>query len=426
MTKNVRIRPDNTLSATDPGDDTLRRYRYQAVYAAIISLDLFDEESEFEEIFCEQHEDILVKKKDGTFIGIQVKTRAPGRELFKSNDESVIRSLKRFVELSIEYPNHFSHFVLATNYAFWSEKKNSSNLRHLLRLAKKAVETSSKQLTRPLPGYIKKLIKKIDLDPNVSVTSDMILNVLSQVELQDDLPKFDDVESRLAMHQIPSFYDVGEAGYDDLLRAAKALINRMFEAAALQHVSAKQMYFALCLNPTEAQTDAIIDGKRIRKQNVEDILTESLFEHTLLSTKNKIEVADLPLGITKLALKMAAGKVSARNIRRIIDFKYSAENLINSWIYKYSPRKANRYYEQLMLIVGNECEEVYDLVQTEHKPFGKEMLNEVRQRLRRRLANDPHLFFGCEYEHLLGIVAILTEQCEVWWSEEFTIPGDTR
>lgn len=181
MTTNARIAPDKTLSATDPGDDTQRRYRYQAVYAAIISLDLLDEESEFEEIFCEQHEDTLVKKKDGTFIGIQVKTRAPGRELFKSNDESVIKSLKRFVELSVEYPNHFSRFVLATNYAFWSEKKNSSNLRYLLKLAKEAVETDSNQLSRPLSGYIKKLIKKIYLAPNVSVTSDMILNVLCQV-----------------------------------------------------------------------------------------------------------------------------------------------------------------------------------------------------------------------------------------------------
>ncbi|MGB0385149.1 MAG: dsDNA nuclease domain-containing protein [Ardenticatenaceae bacterium] len=424
MTKNARITPDKSLSATDPGDDTQRRYRYQAVYAAIICLDLLDEESEFEEIFCELHEDTLVKKKDGTFIGIQVKTRVPGRELFKSNDKSVIKSLKRFVELSVEYPNHFSRFVLATNYAFWSEEKKSSNLRYLLKLAKEAVETNSNQLTRPLPGYIKKLIKKIDLGPNVSVTSDMILNVLCRVELQDDLPKFDDVESRLA-NQILSFYDVGEAGYDDLLRATKALINKMFEAAALQHVSAKQMYFALYSDPAQARTDAIIDGKRITKQSVEDILTESLFGNTLLSTKNKIEVADLPQGITTLALKMAAGKVSARNIRRIIDFKYSAQILINRWIYK-SPRKANRHYKQLMLIVGNECEEAYDLVQTENKPFGQEMLNEVRQRLRRRLANDPHLFFGCEYEHLLGIVAILTEQCEVWWSEEFTIPGDTR
>jgi hypothetical protein len=219
---------------------------------------------------------------------------------------------------------------------------------------------------------------------------------------------------------------VGEAGYDDLLRAAKALINKMFEAGALQHVSAKQMYFALYVNPTQARRDAIIDGKRITKLSVEDVLRESLFANTLLSTKNKIEVADLPPGITTLALKMAAGKVSARNIRRIIDFKYSVEKLLNSWIYKYSPRKANRNYAQLSLIVASECDEAYDLVQTENKPFGQEMLNEVRQRIRRRLENDPHLFFGCEYEHLLGIVAILTEQCEVWWSEEFTIPGDTR
>ena len=111
------------LNTADTGDDTQRRFRYQAAYAAIISLDLLDPISEFEEVFCEHHEDILVRKKDHSFVGIQVKTRDSGRDPFKANDPEVIHALKRFVEQSIQYPSQYSRFVLATNYTFWSERK---------------------------------------------------------------------------------------------------------------------------------------------------------------------------------------------------------------------------------------------------------------------------------------------------------------
>jgi len=50
MTATLISTPANTLDTKDPDDDVQRRFRYQAAYAAIISLDLLDENSEFEEI----------------------------------------------------------------------------------------------------------------------------------------------------------------------------------------------------------------------------------------------------------------------------------------------------------------------------------------------------------------------------------------
>lgn len=120
MESEVKPSLQNELENADTGDDTQRRFRYQAAYAAIISLDLLSPISEFDEVFCEHHEDILVRKKDNSFIGIQVKTRESGRDLFKANDPDIVHSLKRFVEQCIRYPNQYSCFVLATNYAFWN------------------------------------------------------------------------------------------------------------------------------------------------------------------------------------------------------------------------------------------------------------------------------------------------------------------
>ena len=57
---------ESTLDPSDPGDDTLRRYRYQATYAAILAVRMVQKESEIAEIFCEHHNDISLKLQFGT------------------------------------------------------------------------------------------------------------------------------------------------------------------------------------------------------------------------------------------------------------------------------------------------------------------------------------------------------------------------
>ena len=54
--------PDKVLNPDDPGDETQKRYRYQAVRACCYILALFDDEEGIQEIFCEHHEDVLVKE----------------------------------------------------------------------------------------------------------------------------------------------------------------------------------------------------------------------------------------------------------------------------------------------------------------------------------------------------------------------------
>lgn len=417
MDDKSRCTPENMLDSTDPGDDTQRRYWYQAAYAAIVALDLLDPETEFEEIFCEHHEDTLIRRCDGASVGVQVKTRRPGREPFKAKDAQVINSICRFIRHEVTFPGRYSRFVLATNYAFWTEKKTQQNLPYLLKLA-----GDSEATHRWLSNYVRRIKTDCELadDPK---TERLVIQVLGKIAIQAELPKFDDVESRLARH-IPNYYDAGEAGFDDLLRAARALIEEAFRAGSLQYVSAKQMYFALCSDPSQARVSHIIDGKRITRATVEGILESNLSADFLLRRREKVLVSDLPRGMRKLELKMAKGRIPAHNIHYAKDQKFSAEHLLNGWIYKYDPEKANRRYEHLTAIVGNECHEAYDTVFSVGEPFGQEMLQEIRKRLRQRHSEDPGSFFGAEYEHLLGVAGILTEVCDVWWSEEFEIPEE--
>ena len=129
---------ESTLSATDKGDDINQRFRYQAAYAAILALGLLNNETEFEEIFCEHHEDILIKRKDGKIIAVQVKTRLETYTPFKARDKTILDVIKKFVLLDKDFQGQIERFVIATNIGFWGEKNNNQNLAFILSIQEKS------------------------------------------------------------------------------------------------------------------------------------------------------------------------------------------------------------------------------------------------------------------------------------------------
>lgn len=423
MTNPNSISPAVILDETDPGDDTQRRYRYQAAYSAILSLELLRDapDCEFREIFCEHHEDTLIHLADGSFVGVQVKTRQPGRELFKADDEQIITALKRFLDLYLDHPGHFSRFVIATNYAFWRERETAESLPHIIELSRGYISEISGSVPRKLSTFAKKITDLATISAGISSPLETMLQVLKITELQDDLPKFDDVEVRIA-RMLPDFYECGDACLDDLTRAARALISRMIEAASLSHVSSRQLYFAACREPHSLRIDNTIAGKRILKSDVTLVLSQTINAAPTILQENGHPIANLPQGTQLLELKMTAGRISAMNIRRAKDHKFSMEYLLQVWLNKYGAKKAQQRFDQLNVIVATECQEAYDQALKQGQDFGQTMLEDVRRRLRQRLNAEPSLFFDCRYEHILGMAAILTDLCEIWWSEVFEIP----
>jgi hypothetical protein len=406
------VAPDSILSKTDPGDDIQRRFRYQATYAAILALNLLDKESEFDEIFCEHHEDILVKLKGGTFRGVQVKTQKEELGPFRASNSEIIKALKKFVKLDKEFPSQFSRFVLATNCGFWCGKKNGSNLSYILELARNVKNSEITSLTRPLSTYIKRFTDSIGID------KDFVLNVFKRIELQGNLPKFEGIESSL-INRIAKISGMDTETYVDLQRAAKELTDTMLHAASLSHDSPTKYYFALLADPERERTDAIIEGKRITEDTVQHILQQSITSETLLRTWDPVSLSELPKGMRQMARKMTTGGISVSNISLFKDYKYSAEVLFLKWLHKYGEQKATERYEHLRMIVLTECQEAYDSIKNNDEPFGEEMLSDVRQRLHGRHSNERNALFGCHYEHLLGIAGILTEDCPVKWSRVF-------
>jgi hypothetical protein len=123
--------PSEILSNSDHGDDMQLRVRYQSTYGAMIALGMLLDTVEIEEVYCEQHEDLLLRRTDGTFCGCQVKTRHPKLGAFKTDDAQISDAFARFVALDIQFNGKFARYIIATNVAFWQQEKNSKSLPHL-------------------------------------------------------------------------------------------------------------------------------------------------------------------------------------------------------------------------------------------------------------------------------------------------------
>ncbi|MGY3584986.1 hypothetical protein ACVIGB_005954 [Bradyrhizobium sp. USDA 4341] len=102
--------PDTVLDKTDPGADIARRFFYQHCYAAINAIRLITDPQDVAEVICENHEDILVKRPEGSFVAMQIKTRALILPPFKSSDAQVKSALVRFCTLDKTFPNAFDTF----------------------------------------------------------------------------------------------------------------------------------------------------------------------------------------------------------------------------------------------------------------------------------------------------------------------------
>jgi hypothetical protein len=154
----------------DRGGDTLRRFRYQATYAAILSLSLLEDNTEISAIYCEHHEDILIQKCDGKFIGIQVKTNDDKKqEPLKSNHEPVIETIRRFIQHELKFPDQFEKYIIAANCGFSDKTNNTNNLKYLLNLAQK-VDIDNLDIDEDLKNWLdNKLNNETDVKTIIKV-----------------------------------------------------------------------------------------------------------------------------------------------------------------------------------------------------------------------------------------------------------------
>jgi len=449
------LTPNQVLNPKDPGDATRRRNRYQDVRATCYILALFDEDEEIIEVFCEQMEDILVKRVNGQYRGVQIKTKEDGTVPFKAGDEEIVKSLQRFIEEERDFPGQFEHFVLGCNCGFWQERKNSSNLLHLLDLAKGKTRADA---PKPVVDFLKRLCPapKVPKAAKLSKTaknaaSPFASNASTQTSTVPQTAVVPPKESHeelldraLVVFQkvtptttppltemtapvislLEKLECVGKnQSYDDLNSIAEALLAEVAKASAMTHSSFKRHYFEMCNDPVKAKADSILSAKRFDRARAEEVIRQAFRAKTPLTDGTTFAADRLPAGTRTQQAKMTAGGIVIDDIEEAVQQRQAAEYVLSTWINKFGVSKANAQYQDLRSAVLTEANEAKKQASDAQSgaQYGAAMLTLVKERVRQLHRENGNALHGVRYDQLLGIAGIMTEECPLWWSERFDL-----
>lgn len=405
--------PADLLSNRDPGDDMQRRLRYQAACGALLCLECIDNEN-FSEVFCEHHEDFLVRKPSGLFIGIQVKTRAPHLGAFRANDAAVTTALARFVQLDKEFPGSFEGFVLEANCDFLDTGSQETNLPHVLRELQ----------TKPTIAFKAEMVNVIDgIKASTGSSKKRIKEVLCKVRLEGNLPKFEDITMNVAT-KIATMESYESLPLERLINCAVSLIDHVQQSSSLTCNLPLRQHFVFSTSPAEEKTKSIIVNKRISRVIILKLLEAYRDQLIALHTSQPLSAIDLPAGHHILEKKMAVGGISFPSIAVAKDHQSSVEYLLQRWVHILGPDIAKERFQHLDVLVRTRCAEAFDETSATGNPFGQAMLSSVREKLA-DLAQNKDVTYGLTYEHLLGFVSLATQECRQWWSDPFDLQRGT-
>lgn len=407
------ISPDLVLHRNDPGDEVQKRFRYQTTYSCILAIMMAEETSAIQEIFCELHEDILVKYADGKFNGIQVKTKDINFPPFTIEDEAIIKSCIKFTKLELAFPGQFKQFTIVSNHGFDITRPAVCLNSFISGLNNGSIDLTKRN---KFTAFINTICKECNCLKEKVVEALKKLKVTSFCALEDAHFKL--------TNQIKLATSLAGIQGSKVEEIADLLLARQYKASSLHLSEEKLPVYILGDALPQDEIRVIINAKRITKAEITEWLTSQKTSPVELLLKDRYKIAAIPQDHKRLDIKMDAGGIDSDNIDLIRNFKFAFENHAASWIYKNGSEKAEAQYNQVSFITQNICKEVFDKNKIGETDDGLQMLIGVRDQLKERHSKNNSPFFDCTYEHLLGAVGVLTENCKVWWSKKFELPND--
>jgi hypothetical protein len=400
--------PDNVPATGDPGDEIARRFRYQWMYAAIICCLLLDESEGTHEVFCEHHEDVLVKRQDGTFDGLQVKTRGISQPSWKSDDEAVIKSFVRFCKLEVQFPGKFRGFRFLTNHPLYVSG-NGKDIQHILRQIR--IANSAAACPTVIARFVRQIAKAANCDLGIAQ------HALGKTDADDALPKLADVHMRL-IDTLTGIWDrAHDLSYPTVRRAALYLSDECCRASSLAHEDVLPAYLPASVSPCSAELKARLEGKRFDRTRLLSVLEAGIDAVAPLSTDPASLVRPGGGSSELLEKKLDAGGFSAVSRNSAVDLRDKAEYLGIAWTQKYGHEKGLQQYSHVRSLVLNDSARAFELAKDKGPTFGLSMLDELRHRLRDRRQAGAQLY-ECSDEHLEGVAYALTSECKVQWSKD--------
>ena len=304
--------PDNTIPTERGGEYALEGFRYQAAYTARLCLELLLEGTVFEEIFCEHHEDVVIKLTNGSFIAIQIKHNKPTNPRLSSSHDQILKTLKRFVSFENEFKGMFSRYIIVSNNFAWSTQKNYRNMKLFLDAAKQYDDLDITK-KNAFDSVVENICK------SCGINQDDLLNVLKKT-YNESAYDYYDYEKMLSV-------DIGENTNNEtlsmyrLILIEKKLISKILECSCINCDHPKKEYFTVLGLPKIEQIKHQISHKRIQKQDVEEIIQYYKKPEFKLTTINENEINDIPIGFKIMEQKMILGGINSKTIKNVKNHK---------------------------------------------------------------------------------------------------------
>lgn len=398
--------PDTVRATGDPGDDIGRRYRYQWTYAAILCCMLLDDTEDVTEVFCEHHEDVLLKHADGMFSGVQIKTRSSEQEVWKTRDPAVMGACARFAKLEAGFPGRFRAFRFVTNHPLYAAE-NGRDFRHVLRVIRAAACVSD--LSRPIERFVSSVSRES------GCAAEVVFTALSKTYAVDELPKLPDAAIRLVSTLTGVWHRADDCSHASVMGAARRLASECGQASSLAHQDVLPAYLPATSDPEATEISACLAGKRFDRARVLRVLETGL-NGTATLDGDPAAIVEPGTGAKSLLLKkLDAGGFSAvsRNSAEDLRDKADYEGIV--WIKKYGRAEGLRRYGHVRSLVLSDAARAFEATKDEAHPFGLQMLSELRSRFQQRRIEGSQLY-ECSNEHLEGFAYTMTSECRIQWS----------
>lgn len=402
--------PIDKRDRNDPGDEVLRKFRYQFAYGVILLVGAATGSLDYQAIWCEQYEDFLAEMKDGNFDAYQVKTKEPEIGRWELNDEALWKSISRFVNLNRKYPGKIHRFRFVSN-ANYSDS-SAADRNHLSPLKLSAAVRGVKSWDE-LAGGAKKGFEI--LKAKIGCTPEDLFVVLERLDWVSG-PTDRAFEDELAQSHLPKLAECSNLGPSVLARVRDALIASVQEASSLFTDDPARHWVAL---NDHLQNDPLLLAKRITVQDVTLIARGARgVGFGYLPMLASLQLGSASERMDTLQKKMVHGGL-AHHYEMMRRRSLSAEQVLIDLATR--PEDGREILSQLENVVFGECDDARLHVSPHTEPFGTSMLIDVQDRLKRLVQAEPERVLHQHYDLLVGMAGLLTSECKVWWSEPFQI-----
>ncbi|GHF58766.1 hypothetical protein HNQ07_004087 [Deinococcus metalli] len=404
------------IDHTDPGDETLQRYRYQHAYGVMLALGALRGTGgiEFIGIYCEHHEDLLGELASGRTHAFQVKTRKKELGYWTLTEKALVKSIRRFIDLHQAHGAEVERFVFVSN----------TELREVEADAKDEIKATSPKL---LLDACRRCTDPADLPAGVAVGFEKLraackcdaatlLTVLKRTEfaLGPDLFGF---EAELIADVLPSHAECTHMTPGQLRRLVRELVEQFTHASGL---------------PVDADARVLPGGdvkrgvtmprtKRVAIADIATTLSRARSGRRGSGVALEGDLASSPLrdGHQVLVKKLEAGgleeQVTSMKRRLLSAFEWVREQQ------QIDIAVATEDLRQLESIVEGVYADEHVTASQLPPPWGKQLYVAIRDEFRRIAAEEQSKVCNQDSDRLFGILGLLTEDCRIWWSPRFDV-----